>query len=175
MAQIIKFVEDRRVLMACTILSIIMIMAFRELTQYLGAPMFDTLQGGYDMTTVRDFMLIYGEAGRQDYAYATLTLDGAFPLIYGALSIGLLLKLAAFRFLRVLAILPLFLMGLDLYENVQLFSLLMQFPDLTVEGVARASTTTQMKGMAVMAVLAALVFQLLLRIILAAYRQFNVG
>jgi hypothetical protein len=29
--------------------------------------------------------------------------------------------------------------------------------------------------MAVMAVLAALVFQLLLRIILAAYRQFNVG
>ena len=106
---------------------------------------------------------------------ATLTLDGAFPLIYGTLSIGLLLKLAAFRFLRVLAILPLFLMGLDLYENVQLFSLLMQFPDLTVEAVARASTTTQIKGMAVMAVLAALVFQLLLRIILAAYRQFNVG
>ena len=175
MAHMIKFIEDRRVLMACTILSIVMVMAFRELTQYLGAPMFDTLQSGYDMATVRDFMLIYGEAGRQDYAYATLTLDGVFPFIYGTLAIGLLLKLAAFRVLRALAILPLGLMGLDLYENVQLFSLLMQFPEVTVDAVARASTTTQLKGMAVMAVLGALAVQLLLRVIIAAYRQFNAG
>lgn len=173
MARIINFIEDRRVLMACTILFIVMMMAFRELTQYLGAPMFDTLQSGYDVTTMRELMLIYGEAGRQNYAYATLSLDGVFPFIYGILAIGLLLKLAAFRFLRVLAILPLVVMGLDLYENVQLFGLLIQFPDLASDAVARASTTTQLKGMAIIILLGAVVMQLVLRVVVTVYRQFD--
>jgi len=171
MGGIIKFIEDRRVLMACTILSVVLIMAFQELTQRLGGPMFDTLQGGYDLMALRELMLVYGADGRASYALASITLDAVFPFVYGTLAIGLLLRLAAFPILRLLAILPVFVMAFDLAENVQLYFLLSGFPEITEAAVLAASEATQMKSLAVLAALLALAFQLSLRLVLVIYQQ----
>jgi hypothetical protein len=103
----------------------------------------------YAPETVLDLAARLGEQGRTLYALSEVTIDLAYPLLYGAV-FGLLLRLLIRRLLpdrprwSSLALLPIGAMVFDYAENVTLAIVLLGFPDsLPLVPLASLFTTTK--------------------------------
>jgi hypothetical protein len=138
-------------------------LGFNELQMRLGADIIDVLRGGYDVDMVQERFLIYGESGRALYARAALSLDVVYPclIVMGAVS----------SHARYLAIVPIVVALLDLGENVSIYLLLTNFPDITDAQIARASTLTVAKWWMVVLMLLVAFGQLFVRLTMLAFGQ----
>jgi hypothetical protein len=92
----------------------------------------------------------YGEAGRQAYAIGSLTLDTAYPLIYTALFMVMIMQLtrgpeSAPNPREKLALIPLATLLFDLAENLSIVSMLMAYPQKHEWVAELASLFTSLK------------------------------
>lgn len=141
-------VTRRTSLLASFLLVVFCILGFQWLKTRLGGLMLDELQG-YDRDNLNNQMLLYGEAGRSLHLLFTLLLDMLFPFAYGAFFGGLLVLAARGVFDRAILLPVLAVMVLDVGENIQLATMLVQFPDLGERQIALASATTMAKFWAI--------------------------
>lgn len=142
---------DRKPFFVVALLTFIAcILGFARLAEALGTPILDSL-ASYDMAEVQARMIAYGEAGRLIYARAAVTLDLVFPLAYTALCAAIL----RFGFrdmggpVAYVVLLPLLPALMDVAENLQIRSLLLDYPGITEQQVALSSLTTWSKWQAV--------------------------
>ena len=152
MQMIIAFCQRPFSLIIAFLVMIACIIAFQYLATQLGADILDILNN-YDRGMVEQKMLAYGEVGRLLYARATLTLDLLYPLAYGVFFIGILARLTQHTQFRPLIYLPVFVVGLDVLENVQIYAMLVSFPELTDRQIMLASLSTQAKWLLVRAMM----------------------
>lgn len=90
----------------------------------------------------------YGESGRRVYAWASVTLDTLFPVLYASFLAGLVYRCRpAERWWR-LAYLPVAAALIDLGENIQIVLMLTRYPEISTGQVAAASLFTSLKGVA---------------------------
>ena len=144
MQNLFNLVSQRSFLLSSFMGVLLCLIGFYWLERSLGLPILDVLPS-YDMKTVEQNMLGYGEDGRQLYAWASLTLDVIFPMCYVVFFAGLITLFVGSKSIHRLALVP-FLLGLiDLTENIQICTMLVQFPDITDSQVSMASTTTSIK------------------------------
>ncbi len=99
----------------------------------------------YDIALVHELMAQYGEDGRRIYSMASPTLDTLFPLIYMTFFVGLIYRLRANDLFGWLAIIPVITGFVDLGENIQITTILLQYPDISAGQVQSASLFTQTK------------------------------
>jgi len=157
MQNILKHISKPKYLLSSFGGVLLCLVGFTWLEKTLGLSILDTLPS-YDLAIVKQNMIGYGEEGRIIYAWASLTLDTLFPLCYATFFAGLIVLLAGKGSLRWLSLLP-FILGLvDLGENIQIFSMLAQFPQITEYQVNFASSTTLIKHSIVKAVYALIAF-----------------
>lgn len=135
-------------LLASFLLVVFCILGFQWLKTRLGGLMLDELQG-YDRDDINNQMLLYGEAGRSLHLRFTLLLDMLFPFAYGAFFGGLLVLAARGVFDRAILLPVLAVLVMDVTENIQLATMLVQFPDLGERQIALASATTMAKFWAI--------------------------
>ena len=124
------------------------LIGFYCLERSLGLPILDVLPS-YDMKTVEQSMLGYGEEGRKLYALTSLTLDVLFPICYVCFLTGLLVLFGGSSPIQWLVLIPFALGLIDLVENLQICTMLVQFPEITEFQVNAASTTTSIKNLMV--------------------------
>ena len=171
MEPLLKFYASRWSLLFSLIAIIACSLGFNELQMRLGADIIDILRGGYDADTVQERFLIYGEAWRALYARATLSLDVFYPLAYSTFFACLIVMGAVSPRARYLVILPIVVALLDLSENVSIYFLLTNFPDITDAQIAHASTLTVAKWWMVVLMLFVAFGQLLVRLTMLALGQ----
>ncbi len=87
----------------------------------------------------------YGDVGRTNYAWSSMTIDTLLPLVYITCFSGLIYRFRPTDSLRWLAFIPVFAGMCDLLENVQITTMLIQYPDINSTQVTWASTFTMMK------------------------------
>lgn len=92
--------------------------AWRERALALGEPGFDRRGSGYDAKEAGELLDRMGERGRAVYAVTQLTLDVAFPLVYGLLAAILIAWLYPHPWARLLILVPLLVVAVDLCENM---------------------------------------------------------
>jgi hypothetical protein len=163
-----KFYASRWALLFSLIAMIACTLGFNELQMRLGGDIIDSLFIGYDADTVQERFLIYGEVGRATYARAALTLDVIYPLAYSTFFSCLLVLGAVSPRARYLVIVPIAAALLDLGENISIYVLLTNFPDITDAQILRASTLTMAKWAAVGLMMFLAFGQLFMRLILLA-------
>lgn len=119
---------------------------FKWRTQELGTDIkiLDT-QGWYTPVDARHFLESLGENGRRMYATTELTLDLAFPLIYGTLFALLIWQLYRAPISNWLLLLPVVSVSADLIENSLLFYLAWSFEGQTsnIAWIAALATATK--------------------------------
>lgn len=110
----------------------------------IGGPSIDSLPS-YDLNRIAEFMELYGERGRRIYAWASLTLDVLFPVVYATFLAGLIWRCRPMQIMGWLAFLPIVGAFFDLGENVQVAFMLVNYPEVGEAQVAMASAFTAMK------------------------------
>ncbi|MYI70259.1 MAG: hypothetical protein F4103_16490 [Boseongicola sp. SB0673_bin_14] len=110
----------------------------------IGGPSIDS-QPGYDLDRLTVLMEMYGERGRRVHAWASLTLDVLFPVVYATFLAGLVWRCRPARILGWLALLPVAGALFDLVENVQVAAMLFRYPEIGEGQAALASAFTAMK------------------------------
>ena len=110
----------------------------------IGGPLLD-VTAGYSHAELVAAMELYGAAGRQVYAWASPTVDTAFPALYVSLFSGLLTRLRPSDSWTWLAWIPVFAGAWDLCENAQITAMLLMYPDVSQTQVAWASFFTHVK------------------------------
>ncbi|HYG79572.1 MAG TPA: hypothetical protein VD861_04250 [Pyrinomonadaceae bacterium] len=93
---------------------------FRAKELGYGNPGLDSRWRGYSPEEARKFFQDIGEDGRKLYAATELTMDIAFPLVYGSLFSALVILLYGQQRARYLVLAPLLAAAFDLAENVTL-------------------------------------------------------
>ncbi len=171
MALLLKFYTSRWALVFSLIAMVACGLGFSELQMRLGANIIDVLRGGYDADMVQERFLIYGEAGRALYARAALSLDVVYPLAYSTFFACLIVMGAVSSRARYLVILPIVVALLDLGENISIYLLLTNFPDITDAQVVRASSLTVAKWWMVVLMLLVAFGQLFVRLTMLAFGQ----
>ena len=157
-------VLDSKKSLALSFLGILICLTgFFFLEKRLGTQILDVLPS-YDLALVQQSFLIYGENGRALYAWASLTLDLLFPISYVIFGIGLILFLVEISFLRWLVILPCLVGMIDLIENIQIYLMLNQFPDISIAQVEFANGTTMLKHLLVKVLYACIIFLAIFKI-----------
>lgn len=146
-------------------------LGFSELQKRLGADIIDLLRDGYDADIVQERFLIYGETGRALYARATFSLDVVYPLAYSTFFAWLIVMGAVSSRARYFVILPIVVALLDLGENVSIYLLLTNFPDITDAQIARASSLTVVKWWMVVLMLLVAFGQLFVRLTMLVLGQ----
>ena len=168
MELLLKFYTSRWALLFSLIAMVACGLGFSELQMRLGADIIDVLRGGYDADMVQERFLIYGEAGRALYARAALSLDVVYPLAYSTFFACLIVMGGVSSRARYLVIVPIVVALLDLGENISIYLLLTNFPDITDAQILRASTLTMAKWAAVGLMMFLAFGQLFMRLILLA-------
>ena len=171
MEPLLKFYASRWALLFSLIAMIACSLGFNELQMRLGADIIDVLRGGYDADTVQERFLIYGEAGRALYARSTLSLDVFYPFAYSTFFACLIVMGAVSPRARYLVIIPIAVALLDLGENISIYMLLTNFPDISDAQIARASTLTVAKWWAVVLMLVVAFGQLFVRLTMLTIGQ----
>ena len=164
MEQLLKFYASRWALLFSLIAMIACSLGFNELQMRLGADIIDVLRGGYDADTVQERFLIYGEAGRALYARATLSLDVFYPFAYSTFFACLTVMGAGSPRARYLVIIPIAVALLDLGENISIYMMLTNFPDIKDAQISSASTLTVAKWWGVVLLLVVVFGQLFVRL-----------
>ncbi len=111
----------------------------------IGGDSLDHRFGGYTHAEVLEAMESYDGAGRRTYAWSSLTLDTLYPVIYVGLLSGLIYRFRPSQRLGMLACLPFLAGALDLGENIQVFIMLIQYPDISTGQADSASLFTSLK------------------------------
>ena len=171
MELLLKFYTSRWALVFSLITMVACGLGFSELQMRLGANIIDVLRGGYDADMVQERFLIYGEAGRVLYARAALSLDVVYPFAYSTFFACLIVMGAVSSRARYLVIVPIVVALLDLGENVSIYLLLTNFPDITDAQIASASTLTVAKWWMVVLMLLVAFGQLFVRLTMLAFGQ----
>ena len=171
MELLLKFYTSRWALLFSLIAMVACGLGFSELQMRLGADIIDVLFRGYDADVVQERFLIYGEAGRALYARAALSLDVVYPLAYSTFFACLIVMGAVSSRARYLVIVPIVVALLDLGENISIYLLLTNFPDITDAQIARASTLTVAKWWMVVLMLLVAFGQLFVRLTMLALGQ----
>ena len=171
MGLLLEFFSSRWALLYSLIAIVACGLGFNELQMRLGADIIDVLRGGYDADMVQERFLIYGELGRALYARAVLSLDVVYPLAYSTFFACLIVMGAVSSRARYLFIVPIVVALLDLGENVSIYLLLTNFPDITDAQIARASTLTVAKWWMVALMLLVAFGQLFVRLTMLAFGQ----
>ncbi len=169
----------RRKIVLLTLVGIIVcLVLFDDLEDRLGRPILD-VQNGYTIESVREDMLGYGPEGRAHYALMAVTLDFVFPAFYGGFLCAIIIlslpvsnhmhrgarALRADVWRRRLLLLPVLSVAVDLAENIQIFLMLRQFPDITAGQVALADITTRSKFMVLNVTLIAIFLLVVVQVI----------
>ncbi len=111
----------------------------------IGGEMLD-MKPGYSHEEVMASMAEYGPEGRTTYAWGSAVLDTLFPICYVTLFAGLIYRFRLTEGAWVLAFIPV-IAGLgDLGENVQITTMLVQYPEVSATQAAWASAFTIFKG-----------------------------
>lgn len=110
----------------------------------IGGRMLD-LSAGYSYPELVAAMESYGASGRRVYAWASPTVDTAFPILYVTLCSGLLTRLRPSDEWTWLAWIPVFAGIWDLCENAQITAMLLMYPAVGETQVAWASFFTRVK------------------------------
>lgn len=171
MEPLLKFYASRWALLFSLIAMIACGLGFSELQMRLGADIIDVLRGGYDADMVQERFLIYGEAGRALYARAALTLDAVYPVAYSTFFACLIVMWAVSPRARYLVIVPIVVALLDLGENISIYMLLTNFPDISDAQIARASALTVAKWWMVVLMLLVAFGQLFVRLTMLTLGQ----
>ena len=171
MEPLLKFYASRWALLFSLITMIACGLAFSELQMRLGDDIIDVLHSGYDADMVQERFLIYGEEGRSLYARAALSLDVVYPLAYSTFFACLIVMGAVSSRARYLVIVPIVVALLDMGENISIYLLLTNFPDMTEAQIARASALTVAKWWMVVLMLLVAFGQLFMRLTMLALRQ----
>ncbi len=171
MELLIKFYTSRWALLFSLIAMVACGLGFSELHMRLGASIIDVMRGGYDADTLQERFLIYGEAGRALYACAALSLDVVYPLAYSTFFACLIVMGAVNSRARYLVILPIVVALVDVGENISIYLLLTNFPDITAAQIARASSLTVVKWWMVVLMLLVAFGQLFVRLTMLTYGQ----
>ena len=100
---------------------------------------------GYTYEDALSALQGYGAGGRRVYAWTSMTLDTALPVVYVSFLAGLVYRLRPKASLWWLAYLPVAVGVVDVCENVQIVLMLMQYPDISAAQVASASFFTLSK------------------------------
>ncbi len=103
------------------------------------------VRAGYSYGELMCAMEQYGADGRRAYAWASPTVDTAFPMLYVTFFCGLLMRLRPSDGWAWLAWIPLFAGLWDLCENAQITAMLLMYPDISETQVAWASFFTHLK------------------------------
>ena len=103
------------------------------------------VSAGYSYGELMGAMEQYGADGRHAYAWASPTVDTAFPMLYVTLFCGLLTRLRPSDGWAWLAWIPVFAGLWDLCENAQITAMLLMYPDIRETQVAWASFFTHVK------------------------------
>ena len=145
MAKSISALKEKRSLILSFGSVIICLICFWVLEKNLGAQVLDMLPH-YDLDAVKTYFVAYGDEGRSCYGWAILTLDILFPIAYVAFLVGVISLLSdSTGWFSWLITLPIMLGTIDLFENVQIFLMLNQYPQITETQVNLASNTTAIK------------------------------
>lgn len=110
----------------------------------IGGPMLD-MTAGYSYPELVAAMESYGVSGRRVYAWASPTVDTAFPILYVTFFSGLLTRLRPSDRWTWLAWIPVFAGFWDLCENAQIITILLMYPAVGETQVAWASFFTHVK------------------------------
>jgi len=139
-----QFVSSTRILLASFFLAFLFVVViFPSLAGNIES--LDTRMDGYDFAEVMAALEGYGADGRGRYIWVSLILDTLFPIIYFSLYAGLIYRFAPHEKLKLLAYLPLIGGVVDLGENIQIVTMLVQYPDLSVAQVTWANHFTLTK------------------------------
>lgn len=103
------------------------------------------LTAGYSYPELVAAMESYGASGRCVYAWASPTVDTAFPILYVTLFSGLLTRLRPSGSWAWLAWIPVFAGIWDLCENAQITTMLLMYPAVGETQAAWASFFTHVK------------------------------
>ena len=110
----------------------------------IGGESLDT-KASYSFDEAMALMEQYGADGRTTYAWASMLLDTIFPLAYVTLFAGLIYRFRLTEGTWFLAFIPVLAGILDLLENIQITTMLVQYPDVSATQVAWASAFTSVK------------------------------
>lgn len=102
----------------------------------------DTLPSGYTPTYLQTLFTALGETGRAYYRFPQLALDTLYPALFGltyALILHTFLRKCRWRRGNILILLPIFAAAGDYLENLMLFIMLNQYPDISAT-LARISS-----------------------------------
>lgn len=108
------------------------------------------VKGSYSFDEAMAAMQQYREDGRSTYAWASMTLDTLFPLVYVTLFAGLIYRFRLTERTWFFAYSPVVVGIFDLLENVQITMMLISYPDIGESQVAWASAATSIKGFLVL-------------------------
>ncbi len=126
--------------------TVIFTVGFELRSRALGSdlPTPDSRRQGYSVLDIEELWSAWGESGRGLYVITQLTMDMIFPLVYGALLVGLVFKFFAGRWRSALLMLPLLCVVGDWTENL-LASSIFSGQDLSTQLVPACSWATQGK------------------------------
>jgi hypothetical protein len=144
----LSFIATRPVIGLMVVLGLLAMGQFSVRDHALG-PGADTLDGkyqGYTPEQAHEWLCRMGESGRDLYARTQLTLDIAFPIVYGCLWAGLLARWWPCAWARRLVWAPFLTVLADYAENIQAAYLAWTFNPDVVSPVGRwASVATVVK------------------------------
>ncbi len=144
MSRYFQFISTSRILwlnFALTALFVVLIFPYVA----AGVESLDVRMDGYDHAEVMAALQGYGAEGRARYIWISLILDTIFPIAYCSFYAGLIYRFAPMERLKLLAYLPLFGGIFDLGENLQIVTMLAQFPDISVAQAEWANRFTLTK------------------------------
>lgn len=138
------FVSDTKILLTTFGLTwLFLLVIFPQLAGDIES--LDVRTDGYDYVEAMAALEAFGEAGRARYAWISPTLDTLFPICYVSFYAGVLYRFAPHEKLRALAYLPLCGGVFDLGENIQIVTMLLQYPDISIAQVEWANRFTLTK------------------------------
>ncbi|MGB0920369.1 MAG: hypothetical protein ACPG06_05640 [Alphaproteobacteria bacterium] len=100
----------------------------------------------YDRALIQNRILEYGDEWRVMQIWSSLSVDAVFPLIYGLFFIGIAYRLRIGEWGKWLTLPAFLLVGVDYAENIQIATLLLNWPDISDSRIAIASATTGIKN-----------------------------
>ena len=104
---------------------------------------------------VRNFNAI-GPDGRSVYVFSSLILDTLYPILYTSLILGAYVKL--FKSSGVILFIPLIAFSFDIFENLQITRLIINFPNVNETHVTLASMATSFKWIAITMTISVLIY-----------------
>ncbi len=160
-----EVISSNKSIFSFLILILICSVCFQNLPNHIYPNMLD-LSFGFSGPDVQNTFEALGEKGRTQYIYSSLILDTVFPIIYGFLFLGLLLKLKEER--AFILSLPFFAIIFDLCENISICLMMSSnaFNEISESQIFLSSVLNQCKWVLCILVITILLIRLGKKVIL---------